>query len=409
MRARAGEKAVTSFNKSVAQKLSKLSEAQIQKLFSSISSERDTLSSIIESLSLGLIILDKNYKLLLINKAAERCVPFTVRPLPKNDSSKLWELVSDARISGFLKNCFEKNKTSASEEFSVQTSGGTVRFIQINISPLVQEEKLEGCILTARDITEQRSQEILLHRMESLAGLTNLAASVAHEIKNPLGAISIHIQLLQKAVKKARESDGQLPDQKFLEKYIDVVNDEIANLNKIVMDFLFAVRPVNATFELLEPNPLLQKFAEFFAPEFSSKNVDLKLDLCSDATRLLLDQKLFREVVTNLAQNALAAIQEKFGGSSGGVFEIHSAFKDNKFVLALKDNGSGMSQETLSRVFEPYYTTKASGTGLGLTMVYKIVKEFSGDIQVQSKEGEGSAFVITLPVPQTDKRLLEAK
>lgn len=400
---------MTNFNKSVAQKLSKLSDAQIEKLFSSITSERDTLSSIIESLSLGLIILDKNYKLLLANKAAERCIPFTVRPLPKNDSSKLWELVGDADISSFLRNCFEKKRSSASEEFSTQTSGGSVRFIQINVSPLVQDEKLEGCIVAVRDITEQRNQEILLHRMESLAGLTNLAASVAHEIKNPLGAISIHIQLLQKAIKKARESDGQLPDQKFLEKYIDVVNDEIANLNKIVMDFLFAVRPVNATFELLEPNPLLQKFADFFAPEFASKNVELKLDLCQEPVRLLLDQKLLREVVANLAQNALAAIQDKFNGQPGGALEIHSAVKDNKYVVLIKDNGAGMNEKTLSRVFEPYYTTKASGTGLGLTMVYKIIKEFSGDIQVESKEGEGSAFIITLPVPQTDTRLLEAK
>ncbi|MBR5965552.1 MAG: PAS domain S-box protein [Treponema sp.] len=400
---------MTSFNKSVAQKLSKLSDAQIQKLFSSISGERDTLSSIIESLSLGLVILDKDYKILLSNKAAERCLPLSVRPLAKNESSKLWELVADEKISDFLKTCFEKNKTSAGEEFSVHASDGTIRFIQLTLSPLVQEEKLEGCILSVRDITEQRNQEILLHRMESLAGLTNLAASVAHEIKNPLGAISIHIQLLQKAVKKARESDGLLPDQKFLEKYIDVVNDEIANLNKIVMDFLFAVRPISASFELLEPNPLLQKFADFFAPEFSSKNVQLKLDLCSDTTRLLLDQKLFREVVTNLAQNALAAIAEKFDGKDGGLFEIHTGIKDNKFVILIKDNGIGMSQETLARVFEPYYTTKASGTGLGLTMVYKIVKEFSGDIQVESRQGEGSAFIISLPVPQTDKRLLEAK
>lgn len=400
---------MTNFNKSVAQKLSKLSEAQIQKLFSSITSERDALSSIIESLSLGLIILDKDYKIVLANKAAERCLPFTVRPLPKNDSSKLWELVADADIAAFLKTCFEKNKTSASEEFSVRASDERIRFIQLTLSPLVQEEKLEGCILAVRDITEQRNQEILLHRMESLAGLTNLAASVAHEIKNPLGAISIHIQLLQKAVKKAREADGLLPDQKFLEKYIDVVNDEIANLNKIVVDFLFAVRPVNANLELLQPNPLLQKFAEFFAPEFSNKNVELKLDLCSDTTRLLLDQKLLRELVTNLAQNALAAICEKFNGKAGGVIEIHTAIKDNKFVILIKDNGVGMSEKTLARVFEPYYTTKANGTGLGLTMVYKIVKEFSGDIQVESREGEGSAFVITLPVPQTDKRLLEAK
>ena len=191
-----------------------------------------------------------------------------------------------------------------------------------------------------------------------------------------------------------------------MEKYIDVVNDEISNLNKIVMDFLFAVRPVNASLELLQANPLLRKFADFFRPEFASKNVELKTELCEDDARLLIDQKLFREVLANLAQNALFAIQEKFGGRQGGVFEIHSVVKDGKFVILVKDNGSGMSQKTLARVFEPYYTTKASGTGLGLTMVYKIVKEFSGDIQVESKEGEGCAFVISLPVPQTDKRLL---
>ena len=105
----------------------------------------------------------------------------------------------------------------------------------------------------------------------------------------------------------------------------------------------------------------------------------------------------------------LRAVFCSAAGKDGGLFEIHTAVKDNKFVILIKDNGIGMSQETLSRVFEPYYTTKASGTGLGLTMVYKIVKEFSGDIQVESREGEGSAFVISLPVPQTDKRLLEAK
>lgn len=400
---------MTNFNKSVAQKLSKLSDAQIEKLFSSISSERDALSSIIESLSLGLIIFDKDSKLFLINKAAERALPFSARPLPKNENSILWDFVGDSQIAAFLKDCVQKRRSNVSEEFSFQTGGGSVRFVSISVSPLVQNEELDGCIIVVRDITERRKQEILLRRMESLAGLTNLAASVAHEIKNPLGAISIHIQLLQKAIKKARESDGLLPDQKFLEKYIDVVNDEISSLNKIVMDFLFAMRPVNANLELLQPNPLIKKFADFFAPEFSSKNVLLKTELCDDSSRLLLDQKLLREVMANLAQNALAAIVDKFNGKEGGVLEIRSAVKDGKFVILIKDNGAGMSEKTLARVFEPYYTTKASGTGLGLTMVYKIVKEFSGDIQVESKEGEGSAFIITLPVPQTDTRLLEAK
>ena len=209
-----------SFNKSVAQKLSKLSEAQIQKLFSELSSERDSLYSALESLPLGLIILDKNYKPTFINKAAERNLPFSVRPLPKNEALNLCDLIADAEISAFLKNCFDKERVSAKEEFSFQTSGGAVRFVSISLSPLVQDEKLDGCGLIVRDMTEQRGQEILLRRMESLAGLTNLAASVAHEIKNPLGAISIHIQLLQKAVKKAREGDGLLPQEKFLEKFL---------------------------------------------------------------------------------------------------------------------------------------------------------------------------------------------
>lgn len=401
---------MNSFSKSISQKLNKLSPAQIENIFNSLSSERDVLSSIIESLSTGLIILDRDCRLLLINKAAERNIPFNVRPDELHDESvRLWEIVSDSEIASFLKDCFEHNKSNVSGEFTFATGGSSVRFVQLTVTPLLQQNELSGSIISARDITEQRNQEILLHRMESLAGLTNLAASVAHEIKNPLGAISIHIQLLQKAVKSAREGDGLLPDEKFMEKYLAVVNEEIENLNKIVMDFLFAVRPVRATMELLSVNPLLQKFADFFRPEFSEKKVEIKTSLSDSSVRLLIDQKLFREVIANLAQNALAAIEEKFGGKSGGLLEISSVLQNDKFIIGIKDNGAGMGEKTLAHVFEPYYTTKANGTGLGLTMVYKIIKEFSGDIQVSSKEGEGTAFIITLPVPQTDKRLLTFK
>ena len=93
----------------------------------------------------------------------------------------------------------------------------------------------------------------------------------------------------------------------------------------------------------------------------------------------------------------------------GAKFCISNTVRDNKFVITIADNGCGMSEESLSKIFEPYYTTKANGTGLGMTMVYKIIKEFSGEIIVDSKEGEGTAFTITFPIPQKDVKLLSSE
>lgn len=413
------------FVKRVSQKISKLSDEQVEQLIEAINEENDTLDSILESLSDGLVIVDEEWHLLQTNKSAERYLPFKVRPgEQKSESDKVWDLVDDAAVVTFLQKCAKEQKTNVSEEFSVAAPEDKVRFITVTVLPLVQKTKHDednltettvvGSIITIDDITEKRTQEVLLHRMESLASLTNLAASVAHEIKNPLGAISIHIQLLQKAVKKAREGDGQLPEEKFMENYLAIINEEIDNLNKIVIDFLFAVRPVQAQMVLADPDALVKKFADFFKAEFDSKNVGIELNLCGTSPRLMIDEKLFREVIVNIAQNALAAIQARFtlnkkqlsGELNSGELIIESAVKNEKYFLTIADNGCGMDEKTASRIFEPYFTTKANGTGLGLTMVYKIIKEFRGDIDVKSVEGHGTVFTITLPVPQTATKLL---
>jgi signal transduction histidine kinase len=301
-----------------------------------------------------------------------------------------------------------------SDEFTTATPNGTVRFITISVLPLVKQQQMAGSIVTVNDITEKRNQEILLHRMENLAGLTNLAAGMAHEIKNPLGAISIHVQLIQKALKKSRESDGLLPDQKFLEKHLDVVNEEIDNLNRKVMDFLMAVRPVNAKLELLDVDRIIHDAAAFVTPEFHNYHIMVHVRTCKNSVRLLIDEKLFKEVLINIAQNAIAAIQERYpdcgkdnaNSKCQGMFEITTFLKDDKYILTISDNGIGMNEETASHIFEPYFTTKANGTGLGMTMAYKIIKEFKGDIQVKSIQGEGTLFTVILPVPQTDRKLL---
>lgn len=410
------------FNKTVSQRLDKLSSAQIQRVFSNLAAEHDLLLSIIDSVPTGIVIVDKNFRLLFANKGGKRRLPISTRIEEIRDGGKrLYEYIADFEIKSFLKNCHEKNLSNVSGEFSVRSGDDAVRFMTISLSPLVSAEKLSGSVILVRDITEKRNQEILLRQMENLSSLTNLAAGVAHEIKNPLGAISIHIQLLQKAVRAARQGDGVLPDEKFVEKYLDVVNEEIDNLNEIVVNFLFAVRPVKANLELVNPNALLEKILDFFTPEFQGKDIQVKTEFCENEVRVLLDPKLFREVVVNIAQNSIAAIEEKRGNKIAryeknsdskefrGVFAVRTAAENDKFFILIKDDGNGMSQKTLERIFEPYYTTKASGTGLGMTTVYKIIKEFSGDIRVKSREGEGTAFIITLPIPQTKTRLLPYK
>ncbi len=404
------------FSRRVSQKLDKLTPLQIQQLVEDCYSQTEIFDSIFQSLPSGLIIVDENFCLIKINKAAERYLPFKSNPEESKEKSPVWNIIDDEEISRFLQNAFEADKTNISNEYTVSTAGGSVRFIDLYVTPLVQNQNqnknLIGSIIRIDDVTEKRNQEVLLHRMETLAGLTNVAASVAHEIKNPLGAISIHIQLMQKALKKKRDGDGLLPPTKYAEDYLDVITQEIERLNKIVVDFLMAVRPISANLELVNPNKILEDFISFFMPEFNQKNIKLDSELCGCDVRLLLDSKLFREVIVNLSQNAISAISKKFDDDESrikGRISIKSKIENDRYILMFTDDGTGMDESTAARVFEPYFTTKSNGTGLGMAMSYKIIKEFSGDITVSSALGEGTKFTISLPVPQMERKLIEFK
>lgn len=408
--------------KRVKQKAEKLSKEQVLTLLEDIVDENESLYSVLESLSTGLLIINDDFKLVRYNQIAESWLPFSERLEDiLGSENPIWEYIEDDDIAAFLERCLKKNVTNSSEEFSTVTSGGSVRFLTVTIAPLINEGELNGKMILVRDITEKKNQDILLHRMENLANLTNLAAGMAHEIKNPLGAISIHIQLIQKALEKARENSGILPAKKFVEDHIDVVNEEIEHLNKLVMDFLLAVRPVKAQLELKEPDKLIDGLVSFFKPEFNREGIEVIFKSSESGIRILLDEKLFRDVIMNISQNSLAALKSKYNSGaesarasavaseSGAKFCISNNVRDNKFIITIADNGCGMSEESLSKIFEPYYTTKANGTGLGMTMVYKIIKEFSGEIIVDSKEGQGTAFTITFPIPQKDVKLLSSE
>ncbi len=393
---------MTNFEKRVSGKISKLNNEQIEQLFEVLNDGKEIGEAVINSLHTGLIVCDKEFRIKIINKAASRYIHFSI-PTPKLRFSKLsvWDLIIDSDIADYIKSAEIHGKSNKTKEFTVERIDGKIRYISIRLIPFVKKQKIAGTIITVDDVTEKRNQETQLRRMEGLASLTTLAANVAHEIKNPLGAISIHIQLLQRAIQKAREAEGVLPDEKFVEKHIEIVNEEIERLNGIVVDFLFAVRPINAELSFNDANTLIIQFIDFCRPELEEKNIEIQTDLMENPPEILIDPKLFKQVILNLVQNSKSAMPE------GGRLWVNTLIKDGFFILNIADNGTGMDENTVSRIFEPYFTTKTTGTGLGLTMVYKIIKEFSGDIQVQSFLGEGTLFSISIPVPQREHRLLE--
>lgn len=396
---------MTEYAKRISKKITKLPQDQVDRIIQSITEENDNLCSIIESLNTGLLICDKEWNLIQTNKAATRLIPLKKWDTESwyENPERVWNIINDGDIGEFIRTTNSRQEVYGESEFTLESSGGTQKIIQVNIQPLMHEKKFAGVIIKAYDVTEKRNQEVLFHRMENLARLTNLAASVAHEIKNPLGSISIHMQLVQKAVASARKKDNKLPDEKFIEKHLDVVNEEIERLNKTIVDFLFAVRPVSATLESMDVNRLLSEYSDFITPELEKEGILMKLELAEKIPNVMIDPKLFKQVFINLAQNAIAAMKK------GDSLTAATAIKGDLLEIRIIDTGKGMDPETAARVFEPYFTTKVTGTGLGLTMVYKIIQEFNGSIEVKSFVGEGTEFTIYLPVPQKEKHLISER
>lgn len=374
------------------QKTSRMNAEQMQSLLSLVTEEYETLIAVLDSLGTGVIVCDSFHIVVMNNKSASRILPMELREAMDRP---VWSCVRDQDVSRFIEETIEAEDTVLSREFALNDLSGT-RYVSVGIMPLVQKKSVRGTIISVDDITEKKNEEMKNRRLESLASLTNLAATVAHEIKNPLGSISIYVQLLRKAVDSCEAGK----DSKFSE-YLDVVDEEIERLNRIVVDFLFAVRPLKFDLVPMDIGELIRSISGFFGEELSRAGVSVVLDVAEGLPRIRGDERFLRQMLVNLVKNAMSAMP------GGGTLSIGALQRDDSIVIAVEDTGVGIPENVLSRVFEPYFTTKADGTGLGLTMAYKVVKEHGGDIRVKSEPGHGTTFTITLPVMRRAQKMIE--
>lgn len=375
-------------------KVDKIDKKQLVQILRRISDEYQLLGDVYDSMTDGVIVLNHEHSVDFLNKAAERYLPLDSRRMAKHP---IWDVIGDLNISSFLKDNLLKQENAKDFEFSLP-SGNRRRLLSITLFPLVKRGKIRGSIIHIEDITEKKEQEARLNQIEKLASLTTVTASIAHEIKNPLAAISIHVQLLEKAVK------AQKTDTAFFKKHFSIVKEEIERLSDKIGDFLFTVRPMTLVFMKQNINDLLSNLVSLIEVELLEKKVQLKFSLEKDLPLIFCDERSLKQAFLNIIKNAMAAME----GMPGGLLKIKSSLekKSQKVVVKISDNGCGVSEELQQKIFEPYFTTKATGSGLGLTIVYKIIQEHQGEILFDSQEGFGSSFIIKFPLFKTEKPLL---
>lgn len=379
------------FIRKAAKRIEKLDKDQIHRLVYDLMEDSELLEMVLSSLDRGIIVCDTLFQVSLANRHVRRFLPLIPGHLLDRP---LWDIIDDPQISQFVREALINQDSIRERHYTLDFKGRTV-IISLSILPLVKEGRVRGSLLYAEDITQKKVEETRLRRAESLISLTTLTAGIAHEIKNPLGSMAIYLQLMQKVLnKQCKTCNNELLG------YLDILNEEVDRLNSIVVDYLFAVKPLDTNLEPSDLNKVVEELIEFVHYELEEKNIAVKSELEENLPCLQLDDKLMKQVLLNLVKNGAAAME------AGGVLRLSTARDGDSVCLTVSDNGKGMDEKVKSKIFEPYFTTRDNGTGLGLTLVYKIIKEHGGDIEVNSKEHQGTSFQIYLPLPQKDQRLL---
>ena len=366
--------------------------SELEKLIGEGLHESDIYRTLLDSLPEGHVIVTRDHRVVFVSKAMSRLIPAD-RRYRLREGVRIESSVFDKDVKDYMIAVLSGKERAEARDFAFQAGeGASVMRVSFRTFEVDDES------LTDITVREEINKETKLRRSESLASMTTMAAGIAHEIKNPLAAMKIHLQLLRKAFR----SKGRLSEEDAV-RYLSVLDEEIDHLNSIAVDFLFAVRPMNVELILGSINSVIDDLVVFLTPEASDKKIEIRTDLEAFLPSVELDQRYIRQSLLNIVENAFSAMP------GGGVLKISTKLDGDYETIRIEDNGTGIDEESLSKIFEPYFTTKASGTGLGLTVVYKVVKEHHGDIFVSSEMGKGTVFTIKLPVPRSQRKALVSK
>lgn len=376
----------TAFFDKLIKRMDKLEPGEVQHFLGELLREKGLLEKVFQALQEGVILLDRDGHVTYVNRAACRLFGFEAEQII---GKQLGE-----GVRGVDWHDLRKPGTVVSRDLEVFYPEN--RFLNFYITA-IDDVHDAGFVMLIRDVTQSRKLTEEKIESERVNALTMLAAGVAHELGNPLNSLTIHLQLMQRSLKKMGKSGDKMT------KHVDVALGEIKRLDFIISQFLAAIRPTQPQLQQTQINDLIEEAARFLKPEMDQNKVRLKLELRRDLPLMPLDANQVKQAFYNLIRNACQAMSE-----TGGTLLVSSTYNDAEVIISFQDKGKGMSREHMGHLFQPFFTTRKTGTGLGLLIVRRIVREHGGEIDIESREGEGTKVSVVLPIHQHRMRMLEA-
>jgi len=384
-------------------RLGKIGPEEVQNYLLRLAQEKGFLETVFNAIQEGIIVTDSSGRITYLNDAA--CELFGL-----DGEDSIGKLLEE-RVRGLDWNALTHSGGPVTRDLEIFYPSN--RFINFYIVPLMIESRFDrnenaavddrgyseqvGYAIIMRDITESRRTAEKTIESERLNALTLLAAGVAHELGNPLNSLNIHLQLMER---QARKLKGK--ERNELQHSIEICRGEINRLDSIVTQFLRAIRPSRPQLQPENINTIVEEAVRFFSAEIEARDIVVETELRSDLRLLQLDRGQMKQAFYNVIKNSFEAMKRR------GILRIRTDMDESHVRVSFIDTGGGMSAETLSHVFEAYYTTKERGTGLGLLIVRRIVREHGGELAIESTEGKGLTLSIRLPFKEQRVRMLEA-
>ncbi len=254
------------------------------------------------------------------------------------------------------------------------------------------EGRLTCVLLVARDVAALGRVQSMLNYSRKLVALGRLSAGVAHEVKNPLNAMTIHLELLEQKLRQAAGAHAGGPDLSPALEHVRVIGGEVQRLDQVMQGFIKFTRPGDLALQAISVSSLVDGVVRVVGPECAGAGVRIVTEGLDHLPDINGDPEMLRQALLNLALNACQAMPD------GGTLRISAAAARGRRVeILVEDTGVGIKPENLGRIFDLYFTTRAGGSGIGLSMVYRTVQLHDGEIEVQSTEGHGTTFRILLP------------
>jgi two-component system, sporulation sensor kinase E len=367
-------------------RIDRVGQGDLQAYLQRLNNEKGFFETIFNTLQEGIVVVDSKGKILYLNHAVTGLIGVDpAKALGTTIATYLKELdwptiLAEGRVV---------NRDL--EVFYPQP-----RYLNFYLVPLEDRDtSLMGFAIIFHDMTARRNQAREAIESEKLNAVTLLAAGVAHELGNPLNSLNIHLQLLDRDLRK-RESDE---DKELLES-VRVARSEVARLDTIINQFLGAVRPAHAARSMVNINTVVSESLAFLQPEIEDRDVIVQEELAPGLPLIPVNADQLKQAFYNLIKNAVQAL------THGGILRVTTSRSDTHLQVSFEDNGTGISIEDMAHITEPYFTRKKGGTGLGLFIVQRILHEHGGHLELLSDPGRGTKASILLPLAERRVRLL---